>query len=356
MPWAAAAGAAAGYVLNATDPLGGNSNSGGGGNGAAGSIWGQSPEKIASIVAAISNAQNANPTDAEKQQLESLKRANEISSSMWQRYQQVYQPLQDKVIQDATNMDSASEQDRVAGVANADVTGAFERTRQSALDRLRSLGVNPSSGAFIEANTRLAGQEAGANAGLQNAARTNLINQARTARSTAAGVGTNIPNQAMSGFQTQASGLGSAATGIRAGRATDNSALGGFLAPVIGGAVNWFRNQNSTPGTGYGSNDSGTGGAYDWMDSNGDVMPEFANGGVVRGPRGYADGGKVSGPGNGTSDSVPVAIRGPGGVQRGYLSDGEYVVPADVVRAKGVEFFNKMIEQYHTPVRHGVRR
>ena len=31
------------------------------------------------------------------------------------------------------------------------------------------------------------------------------------------------------------------------------------------------------------------------------------------------------------------------------LSVGEYVIPADVVQAKGVEFFDKLVERYHTP-------
>jgi len=31
------------------------------------------------------------------------------------------------------------------------------------------------------------------------------------------------------------------------------------------------------------------------------------------------------------------------------LSQDEYVIPADVVRAKGEEFFDKLLEKYHTP-------
>lgn len=47
---------------------------------------------------------------------------------------------------------------------------------------------------------------------------------------------------------------------------------------------------------------------------------------------GYAAGGAIAGPGNGQSDHVPAV--GPGG--RPYqLSDGEYVIPADVVSALG---------------------
>lgn len=48
-----------------------------------------------------------------------------------------------------------------------------------------------------------------------------------------------------------------------------------------------------------------------------------------------ADGGKVVGPGTGTSDSIPIRV-----------STGEYVIPANVVRMKGKEFFDSMLEKY----------
>lgn len=54
---------------------------------------------------------------------------------------------------------------------------------------------------------------------------------------------------------------------------------------------------------------------------------------------GFASGGEVDGPGTGTSDSI---------VAR--LSDGEYVVPADVVEMLGVEFFDGLRDAFHTPV------
>jgi hypothetical protein len=66
-----------------------------------------------------------------------------------------------------------------------------------------------------------------------------------------------------------------------------------------------------------------------------DQMQNFAMGGMV-GPGDYAsEGGKVVGPGTGTSDSVPIRV-----------STGEYVIPANVVRMKGKEFFDSMLEKY----------
>ena len=58
------------------------------------------------------------------------------------------------------------------------------------------------------------------------------------------------------------------------------------------------------------------------------------------------------GDGSGIDDQVPATIVNPQtGAQMGdaRLSTDEYVIPADVVRAKGVEFFDKLLQKYHTP-------
>ena len=56
------------------------------------------------------------------------------------------------------------------------------------------------------------------------------------------------------------------------------------------------------------------------------------------------DGGKIRGPGTGTSDSIPIRV-----------SDGEFIIPADVVEAMGVPFFEKLITKHHTPVNESMR-
>ena len=60
----------------------------------------------------------------------------------------------------------------------------------------------------------------------------------------------------------------------------------------------------------------------------------LADGGRVR-PRGF-----VSGKGTATSDSIPA-----------QLSNGEYVLPADTVRAVGVDKLDALLEETHEPVR-----
>lgn len=60
----------------------------------------------------------------------------------------------------------------------------------------------------------------------------------------------------------------------------------------------------------------------------------------------YANGGLIQGPGSGTSDSVAASAGG----APVAVSNGEYQIPASVVHALGLDFFEKLIEQFHTPV------
>jgi hypothetical protein len=71
-------------------------------------------------------------------------------------------------------------------------------------------------------------------------------------------------------------------------------------------------------------------------------------GSAAIGKWGGADGGQITGPGTGTSDSVQAVNTSNGEPIR--VSNGEYVVPYSVVKAKGTEFFDKLVDKYHVPV------
>ena len=69
-------------------------------------------------------------------------------------------------------------------------------------------------------------------------------------------------------------------------------------------------------------------------------MPEqpvmsMANGGYISMGDNARSGGKVVGPGTGTSDSIPIRV-----------SAGEYVIPAKIVQAKGKDFFDSLLKKY----------
>lgn len=50
---------------------------------------------------------------------------------------------------------------------------------------------------------------------------------------------------------------------------------------------------------------------------------------------GHRDGGKIKGPGTGTSDSIPAILETPQGPAPAALSDGEFVITAEVVKKLG---------------------
>ena len=92
--------------------------------------------------------------------------------------------------------------------------------------------------------------------------------------------------------------------------------------------------------TSAGSLGAGSGGSVgsEGSDSGAVGVGDGAGGGGDGSPGGWKSGGEVDGPGTGTSDSIPAR-----------LSDGEYVIPADVVERLGVGFFDRLRAQFHTP-------
>ena len=64
-------------------------------------------------------------------------------------------------------------------------------------------------------------------------------------------------------------------------------------------------------------------------------------------PGAFANGGMLHGQGTGTSDSIAAHNTSTG--QPVKLSNGEYIIPADVVATKGKEFFDNIVRKYHTP-------
>lgn len=87
-------------------------------------------------------------------------------------------------------------------------------------------------------------------------------------------------------------------------------------------------------GGGGGGGSAGPGGPGGASPSSGPGDGSDGTGGTA-----WKHGGEVSGPGTGTSDSI-----------HARLSDGEYVIPADVVDRLGVGFFDALRANLHTPV------
>jgi hypothetical protein len=187
-----------------------------------------------------------------------------------------------------------------------------------------------------------------------NPSQVNAINLATTLNPTLAAVnaalglgGTSIGAQALGTPQSvdPVTGMVTEATkGILGGLLGAGGQFGGdpaMSSPVTGwGGVTetdlGLLGSDTSGGDGQsgGGGDRGPGGSSGDADAAaaGDTGPGSGAGGV------FANGGTVDGKGTGTSDSIPAR-----------LSDGEFVMSADVVEALGEDFFNQLQAAFHTP-------
>lgn len=144
-------------------------------------------------------------------------------------YRQTFKPIEERMARDAMEYDSQANIERRQGIAGAAVTQAFSQAREESNRNLSRYGLNPNSGAFAATNSRLANQQALANAGAQTGAAFDTIDRAIALRAGAANFGRNMPNTA-AGYFGLAGQSGSMAGQMSSSGMNDmraNAALGG---------------------------------------------------------------------------------------------------------------------------------
>lgn len=261
------------------------------------------------------------------------------------RFEQIYQPLEDNLVKEFQDYDTPERQDLERGRAVADVNTQFDAARRNALQRLESFGVDPSQtrNAALDIGTRTA--QAAAQAGAASNATRVTEQTGRALRAEALNIGRGYPSNV----------AGSYGQSIQAG----NSQIGNATS-VTGAGTNARGGANAFLGTSISGNQAAAGiqsqGFQNQLGAQ-EANNATTNGilGAVGGIAGLflADGGTPedamyesepgmidygAGDGSGVDDQVPI-----------MASKEEYIIPADVVRAKGVEFFDKLVDRYHTP-------
>ncbi len=305
----------------------------------------------------------------------------QIAGDLWNYYKANYQPVETGVINAGADINSPEAVARLQGQVNADQTAQFDAARKAAQEQRRGLGINPASPAASADDNTMALAEASSKAGAINAVKPAADAAARQYNFDVANLGKNLPASSMSGFGAAASGYGNQnmqnlnAQNSAFNRGVTSSYMRGqAAAPFVKAANDWFKTNwnpaaGGVGGAGYGANDGGKGGYTGggaWSEGPeglGGVMPGdawFRNGGPVRKgcgirmaaggevepdgdglamrPDGRVDGrpgGEVEGPGGPTDDQVPA-----------MLSDGEFVMSAAAVRAKGEDFFQRINDKY----------
>jgi len=126
----------------------------------------------------------------------------EIARDQWDRYREIYEPMERGLVADANKADAPEAYERAASEASATVSQQFGKARE----RLqRTPGMDPSSGAYQAGMTGLNLAQAATDATQQNAARVNTKDTAYRKKMAAVGLGKGLDGTAASGLQASAS-------------------------------------------------------------------------------------------------------------------------------------------------------
>lgn len=271
------------------------------------------------------------------------------------RYEDIYQPLEDNLVQEFQQYDSPERRQEERGRAIADVNTSFDAARRNALQRLESYGVDPSQtrNAALDIGTRT--QQAAAAAGAATAADRATEQTGRALRAEALNIGKGYPSNVAGSY-----GQSIQAGNSMVGNANQTTATSGNAAQgansFLNTSISGFGQAGNTMTQGYNNqmaqfnaNQQATTGALSaiggiagmFMADGGPtkkalVVDEDSGEMMYKSQPGQIDYGQ--GDGSGIDDQVPI-----------MASTEEYIIPADVVRAKGVEFFDKLVQKYHTP-------
>ena len=268
------------------------------------------------------------------------------------RYENTYQPLEDEAISEARSFAGPARQEYEMGRAGSEVMQAMESTRRNARQQLESFGINPSDTRYaaLDLTSRVQGAAAAAGASNQAHAQTEAVG--RALRSEAVNVGRGYPGQIagtygtalQSGNQAVNSALANYSAGANAmGTAPQYMATGNQALGTWGNTLNMgYQNQMAE----YNANQSSSSGIGGILGGVLGVIPAFLKeGGAI--PDGVTSGGKLDpamSPSRGAAiDDIPARVNQSG--QEVRLNADEFIVPSDVAKWKGEEFFQKMINQ-----------
>lgn len=262
--------------------------------------------------------------------------ASETAQADRERYEQVFQPLEDQYIQFAQEYATPERMAAEVGRAQAGVAQQFDAARQAAQTELESFGINPADTRYaaLDIGTRTQEAAASAAAGTEAARQTELTGQALLGSAVELGRGYPGQSTAALGAATQAGGTAGTTTSNATQAATGAMAMpAGYInagTNALGTGANAVNQAYANEVSAYNSQlaaSSGWGSALGSILGAGmSLIPGFQEGGVVP---------QEASPSRG---AIPddVSLR---------AEAGEFVFPRDVVEWKGQEYMYKEIEK-----------
>lgn len=275
-----------------------------------------------------------------------------------ERYESVYQPLEDSLITEFQEYDSPERRGQESARAQAAVQQAWTAQRNNAEQRLSGYGVDPSqikSGALdLSARVRVAAAQAQAGTD----ARRRVEDTGRALRAEAINIGRGMPSQVAASYG-QTLNAGNSAQG----NVNSTVGQGGNLMGTGQGWGQMGGNQLSSTMSGINNMYSGQLSGYDasggTMGALGNIAGQafgawagsgFAEGGGAVGglPNdNYTAGASAEGGGQAAlplQDSDLSSVPGPNDNIPVTLAQDEYIIPKDVVMRMGTEKLDKLIE------------
>jgi hypothetical protein len=266
---------------------------------------------------------------------------------------ETFRPLEKRLVAEAEDYNTAAKQEQMASQGMADVASAYQVQRQQALDTMAKYGINPNSARFAAINAQLGQGEAAARAGVGTKSRIASEEMGRARLYDAAALGRGLASNATAAAGTAVS-AGTSAGGSYMAPAEFMGKSYGQTGQMLGGASSSFGTAGNIYGQEFNSRMQGytaqMANQSDMFGALGSVAGMYVGGpggaslfGATRKADGgsvkrLGRGGKVTGPGGPVDDKIPA-----------MLSDGEYVIPADTVKAIGVKKLDKLVKATHTP-------
>lgn len=286
---------------------------------------------------------------AMQQQMEVAAQNQELALQDRARYEQVFRPVEDALVQDALALDTEARRSWEAGRAQSDVARVQAAQEEGLRRQLQDFGIDPGSLRYQALNAGLDTQQAAQQAAAGNAARGLVEDKARALRGEAINIGRGLPAQTAAAYGLTLQGAGGA--GSLAGNAQQlyNQTAGGVLnaagqwqgaANAMGSPTAWqgLGNQatsqwGNTLNAGFGNQMTAFQNSFGQQAGNALMGIGAGALGTYSGMQlyGMAEGGPIDGPGGPKDDMVPI-----------QASDGEWVVDADTVKWLGERHFKQL--------------
>lgn len=179
------------------------------------------------------------------QQLADMRKASARSDTEWDRYNNLFKPVENRMVSDALNYDTPEAQAAAAATAKADVMSNAGQAQQQNQRQMASMGISPTSGRFAGVDRSNDLSTALASAGAQNGAREQVKATGMALREGVANFGKGATSTAAQqvGLSTNS---GNSAAGNQLGAESNFRANGQIMAQGFQGAQQGYSGQANT--------------------------------------------------------------------------------------------------------------